>query len=87
MVQRDVPRTIRNITPAIEALAAKGRALRSTPVCCNETPVRRSQVPVPMLSPPRCVPSLSNTTLSFKPSLMRYCPNNRLAKPPHPSPR
>lgn len=38
MVQRDVPRTIRNITPAIEALAAKGRALRSTPSLLQRNP-------------------------------------------------
>ena len=38
VVQRDVPRTIRNITPAIEALAAKGRALRSTPSLLQRNP-------------------------------------------------
>lgn len=38
VAQRDVPRTIRNITPAIEALAAKGRALRSTPSLLQRNP-------------------------------------------------
>lgn len=38
VAQRDVPRTIRNLTPAIEALAAKGRALRSTPSLLQRNP-------------------------------------------------
>ena len=38
VAQRDVPRTIRNITPAIEALATKGRALRSTPSLLQRNP-------------------------------------------------
>ena len=38
VAQRDVPRTIRNITPAIEALASKGRALRSTPSLLQRNP-------------------------------------------------
>ena len=40
VAQRDVPRPIRNITPAIEALAAKGRALRSTPSLLQRNPAQ-----------------------------------------------
>ncbi len=38
VMQRDVPRSIRNLTPALEALAAKGRALRSAPSLLQRNP-------------------------------------------------